>query len=233
MPTPKTGYFLRDGTQVPGTTTICGAYRDAGGLLWWNWDQGRQGIPYGENLKKAGNIGTAAHAMVEAHLRGEPVPAAPFPEAGRAFEAFLRWEQQNQIKVLEQEMQLVSEDFRYGGTLDAVGIVDGEYVLLDWKTSKGVYKDHQLQLAAYVQLWNETQPGREIVGGAYLVRFSKTDATCEAYFWEAEELAEPFQQFCDMRRMWDRDFEFGPDLKPKAGRLGQQLERIKACMKLL
>ncbi len=233
MPTPKTGYFLKDGTQVPGTTTITGAYKDSGGLLWWNWDQGRQGIPYGEGLKKAGNIGTIAHEMVEAHLRSAPLPVSPPPESTLSYEAFLRWHQQNKIQVLEQETQLVSEEYRYGGTLDAVGTLDGEYVLLDWKTSKGVYKDHQLQLAAYVHLWNENCPGREIVGGAYLVRFSKTDAACEVYFWEVEELAEPFAQFLDMRRMWDRDFEFGPDLKQRPGRLGQQLERIKACLKRL
>ncbi len=233
MPTPKEGYFLKDGTQIPGTTKVTDAYKDAGGLMYWNWQQGTLGIPYGQSLKEAGAIGTAVHGMVEAHLSGQDVPLGIFPEAQQAYEAFLRWERQNKIFVFEQEISLVSEEYRYGGTLDAVGAADGEYVLLDWKTSKGIYGNHQLQLAAYVHLWNENFPERTIVGGAYLVRFSKTDAVCEAYFWEVEELALPFEQFCDMRRMWSRDFAFSPEGKVIPGPLGQQLGRIKACMKPL
>ncbi len=230
MPTPKKGYFLKDGTQVPGTTTICGAYRDSGGLLRWNWEQGRQGIPFGQSLKRAADIGTLVHKAIEARIKGWPPIVAEDEGTARAINAFLEWEKHNKIEILEMEIPLVSEEFRYGGTPDAVGVIDVEFVLLDWKTSKGVYKEHQLQLAAYIQLWNETHPGMEITGGAYLIRFSKTDGACEIYFWEVEELAEPFAQFCDIRRIWGRDFEFGPDLKAKTGRLGQQLERIKACM---
>ena len=63
MPTPKEGYFLRDGTKVPGTTTICSAYKDSGGLIHWAWDQGRSGI-------KEPNLSMVAAAVWEAVTQG-------------------------------------------------------------------------------------------------------------------------------------------------------------------
>ncbi len=221
MPTPKAGYFLKDGTKVPGTTTICNAYKDSGGLIYWAWNQGKQGLDYRETRDKAGDIGTAAHAMVEAHLRGETIPTPPFPEAHKAFLAFLEWERQNKIEIVEQEIQLVSEEFRYGGTLDAVGLVDGKHVLLDWKTSKGVYKNYLLQLAAYAYLWNENCVGREI-SAAWLVRFSKDDGTCEPYFFPVEDLTVPLTQFLAMREAYGREYL-----------LDMILEKAKSCMKPL
>jgi len=219
MPTPKAGYFLKDGTKVPGTTVICSAYKDSGGLIYWAWNQGKQGLDYRETRDKAGDIGTLVHAAIEAKLAGNPLPPME-KDVAKAVNAFLKWEQQNKIEILEQEIQLVSEEFRYGGTLDAVGTIDGKYVLLDWKTSKGVYKNYLLQLAAYKQLWNENCPGREIVGGAYLVRFSKTDGICEPYYFE--DLSAAWSQFVFFRNAYALETL-----------LDAELERAKSCMKPL
>ncbi len=221
MPTPKAGYFLKDGTKVPGTTTICSAYKDSGGLLHWAWQQGQQGLDYRETRDKAGDIGTLVHAAIEANIKGESLPVMEeIPE--RAYRAFLKWQAQNRIEILEQEIQLVSEEFKYGGTLDAVGFVDDEFVLLDWKTSKGVYKNYLLQLAAYWRLWNETHLLRQITGGAWLVRFSKTDGICEPYFFPTEDLTAPLLQFLTMREAYGRE-----------SKLDDILERAKSCMKPL
>ncbi len=228
MPTPKEGYFLKDGvTKVPGTTTICTAYKDSGGLLHWAWTQGKEGLDYRETRDKAGDIGTLVHAAIEAALAGNPLPGtfcegdASYDEVpARAYGAFLKWQKQTKIEILNQEMLLVSEEYRYGGTPDAVGVVDGKLVLLDWKTSKGVYKNYILQLAAYKQLWDENHPDTPITGGTWLVRFSKTDGVCEPYFFE--DLTPAWEQFKDARRMYEREKT-----------LDAMLERAKSCMKPL
>ncbi len=219
MPTPKAGYFLKDGSKVPGTTTICSAYKDSGGLLYWAWEQGTKGLDYRETRDKAGDIGTLVHAAIEAKIAGLPRPAI---EEGTevAYQAFVKWWAQNKIEILDQEMQLVSEKYRYGGTPDAIGYADGGYVLLDWKTSKGVYKNYILQLAAYKQLWDENHPDRPITGGTWLVRFSKTDGVCEPYFFD--DLSPAWEQFKDARRMYEREKS-----------LDDMLERAKSCMKPL
>lgn len=224
MPTPKAGYTLKDGTKVPGTTTICGAYKNSGGLIHWAWNQGKQGLDYRETRDRAGDIGTMIHAAIEARLNGAPFPLLP-EEATKAFHAFLEWESQNEIEILEQEVQLVSEEYRYGGTLDALGVANGKYVLLDWKTSKGIYPNYLLQLAAYKQLWDENQgyhPRRKITGGAWLVRFSKSDGICEPYFFDIKDLEFPLLQFLAFRDAYDRE----PLLEAI-------LERAKQCMKPL
>ncbi len=256
MPTPKAGYFLKDGSKVPGTTTICGAYKDSGGLLHWAWEQGRagfkepgftntallvwdalkgvlsfdefkalirdkfSGLDYRETRDKAGDIGTLVHAAIEANLSGAPLPVLDsIPH--KAYRAFLRWQAQNNIEIIEQEIQLVSEEHRYGGTLDAIGIAEDEYVLLDWKTSKGVYKNYLLQLAAYAHLWNENHPDMEIAS-AWLVRFSKTDGICEPYFFPPEELSPAFKQFLRFREAYADEHL-----------LDTILEKAKSCMKSL
>ncbi len=222
MPTPKAGYFLKDGTtKVPGTTTICSAYKDSGGLIHWAWNQGKQGLDYRETRDKAGDIGTLVHAAVEAHIEGTPLPVLD-DVSERAYRAFLRWQAQNNIEIIEQEIQLVSEEHEYGGTLDAVGVVDGEHILLDWKTSKGVYKNYLLQLAAYAQLWNENCPDRKITKGAWLVRFSKSDGLCEPYFFSVGDLSVPLAQFLTFLEAYGREYL-----------LDMVLEKAKSCMKPL
>ncbi len=222
MPTPKAGYFLKDGiTKVPGTTTICSAYKDSGGLIHWAWNQGKQGLDYRETRDKAGDIGTLVHAAIEAYIGGTPLPVLD-EVSERAYQAFLRWEGQNKILFIEQEIQLVSEEYEYGGTLDAVGIADGEHILLDWKTAKGLYKNHVLQLAAYAQLWNENYP-EEPIERAWLLRFSKTDGVCEPYFFTAEDLMSyALKQFLAFREAYGWE-----DLVDRV------LEKAKSCMKPL
>ncbi len=220
MPTPKAGYFLKDGSKVPGTTTICSAYKDSGGLLHWAWEQGTKGLDYRETRDKAGDIGTLVHAAIEANLSGAPLPVLDsIPH--KAYRAFLRWQGQNKIKIIKQEIQLVSEEYRYGGTLDAVGIVEGKHILLDWKTSKGIYKNYLLQLAAYTRLWNENYPDKEIAD-AWLVRFSKSDGVCEPYFFPVEDLSFAFHQFLLFRKAYADEHL-----------LDMMLERAKSCMKSL
>ena len=46
-------------------------------------------------------------------------------------------------------------------------------VLLDYKTSNGVYSDMLIQLAAYKNLWEENRPDLPITGGCHLLRFAK------------------------------------------------------------
>ncbi len=225
MPTPKAGYRLKDGTRVPGTTTVTGAYKNSGGLIHWAWDQGMKGIDYRETRDKAGDIGHEIHAQIEARLI----------EDGR-----LPWPGLTHIKMVEQEIQLVSEIYKYGGTPDAVGVDDKErHVLLDWKTSKDVYPNYQLQLAAYINVWNENRPGQEITGGAYIVHFTKAGEFIRAYAYavpdlpDCPDLNDSWEQFKDALSMWKRDFRFKDNEgAPTAGKLSQDLERAKLCMKL-
>jgi len=61
-------YKLKDGTLVPGTTTIIGAFKDSGGLVHWAWQQGKAGLDYRNTRDKAAERGTNVHDLAECYI---------------------------------------------------------------------------------------------------------------------------------------------------------------------
>jgi hypothetical protein len=221
VPTPRKGYFLADGTPVPGTTTVLGRFKDSGALLHWAWRRGKEhpDEPLYAARDEAGNIGTAAHAMVEARIKGgdpewaEELLALDPPGQARARNAFgmyEKWASMNRLVIVDQEMQLVSEKYRFGGTPDAIGLIDGELCLVDWKTSNGVFMDYLLQLAAYRLLWEENHPDRPLTGGFHLCRFSKEHGDFAHHYYR--ELDKAREMFIHLRAA----YEFDKELKKRA-----------------
>mgnify|MGYP000970549762 CR=1 FL=1 len=198
MPTPRAGYFLADGTKVPGVTTILSRWKDSGGLLQWAFKQGQSGArTLYEERDKAADIGTLAHSMVEHRLTGrDPANAlAGQPEdycvkARTAYAAFDAWMSQTQAKVISAEEPMVSERYKFGGTPDVVlRMPDGRLALGDVKTSNGIYRDYLMQVAAYGILWDENHE-EKITGGFHIMRFSKEAPDFEhRYFAELSEAA--------------------------------------------
>ena len=224
MPTPSKGYFLADGTtRVPGTTTIIGRFKESGGLLQWAFKQGQSGaLRLYDEAEKAADIGTIAHAMVEAHLNGvtddecqEYAFSKLEDEAAKraisSFNAFQAWEKNFKMEIVAQEIQLVSEKYKYGGTPDAIAFVDTigfeapQLALLDWKTSNAVYRDYLIQLAAYKNLWEESFPDRPITGGYHLLRFAKDHGDFAHHFFK--DLPEAWRQFLLFREAYEIDKE--------------------------
>lgn len=211
MPAPKEGYRLKDGTRVPGTTTIIGRFKDSGGLMQWAFKQGKEGKRHlYEEAEKAADIGTLAHAMVEAHIKGgDPqalladIEQEAATKARSSFAAYTKWADQTRLVVVDQEMQLVSEKHRFGGTPDAIGMIGNELCLLDWKTSNAVYCDYLIQLAAYKQLWEENHPERPLVGGCHLLRFAKEHSDFAHHHFP--DLSEAWRQFVLFREAYEID----------------------------
>lgn len=216
MPTPKGGYHTEDKERAPGTTGIIGRFKDSGALIQWGYKTGREHERLAQQGKdaptrlyqvteEAADIGTMAHDLVEKFLHGEPMEVEGDPErvkkAHKAFGAFDRWFQQSSIQITETEMQLVSEQYRYGGTPDAIGVIDNLPVLLDWKTSKRVYPDHLIQLAAYGHLLKECR-GID-VQEYHLLRFDKTTGDFAHHSYT--DLTNEWEAFKLMRRLYDLD----------------------------
>lgn len=207
MAHPVAGYKNAAGQRIPGVTTIIGRFKDSGGLLYWAFEQGKA-AERGEIAKlydkrdEAAESGTLAHSMVEAHIDGVPfeVPENVTPEvleqASNAFASYRAWESMTKLVIVEQEMQLVSEKYQFGGCPDAIGAINGELCLVDWKTSNSVYCDYLIQLAAYKQLWEENHPDRPLTGGFHLCRFAKSYGDfAHHYYPELNEAWEQFKNF--------------------------------------
>jgi hypothetical protein len=181
MPRPVGGYRLKDGTKVPGTTTITGRFKDSGGLMFWAFEQGKSGADtLYEKRDEAGDVGTYAHLWWESILSGKPAPTVPqtfiseqVEQATRCVEAAVRWYEDTGLKITPMETPLVSEIYRFGGTPDGHGFGKRGGAVVDWKTGKDIYPDTWMQVAAYRQLITENRPDLDISDGIHVVRFGK------------------------------------------------------------
>ncbi len=106
--------------------------------------------------QKSAEEGTLVHETVEAFLLGQKpeVDSSIQP----AVEAFLDFWSKKNIQVIPElvEKRVVSFDYRYAGTVDAIALVDGKLGVLDIKTSQAIYRDYNLQTAAYMDALRNT-----------------------------------------------------------------------------
>lgn len=161
-------YKTEDGIVVPSVTQIINDNLgwNAEILIAWAASKARNGKDYKAIRDQAGHAGTLAHAMIETQLKwdvgmeADPADTSEFSEesiqqANRAFSAFLDWADDTSFNPLMMEKMLVSEQYKYGGTLDLIAEIGGVPTLVDFKTSSGIYPEHYIQLAAYLQLTKE------------------------------------------------------------------------------
>lgn len=211
---PSGGYKNKAGKRVPGTTTITGRWKESGGLIQWAWKMGMDGISLEDARDKAADAGTCAHEMIDAHLHGRAFDEAPWPKpirekAEHCFLGYLEWQKQSGLTVVASEVSLVSEAYQFGGTFDAV-VSSGSLVLLDYKTSGGIYTDMLIQIGGgYSLLWQEHHPEEPLMG-MEILRISKPDSPDDPvsfhhHHWSAEIFPICQKQFLLFREAYDLD----------------------------
>jgi hypothetical protein len=104
--------------------------------------------------KRALDVGTLAHNKIEeivnAHIKGTQQPDLPIQEeAKNAVQAFIDWEKKHNVKFLHSERKIYSRKHKFAGTVDIIAEVDGQFSVLDIKTSAAVYQEYFFQTAAY------------------------------------------------------------------------------------
>lgn len=101
-------------------------------------------------LNKAANRGTAVHNAIENFLRYriEDIPE----EFKGYFEGFKAFEKEYNPKVISPEMQMYHKIYRYAGTADLLCEINGEKVLIDYKTTSKINEMLvSVQLEAYAK----------------------------------------------------------------------------------
>jgi hypothetical protein len=204
------GYKLAKGDRVPSVTTITGRFKDSGGLIHWAWTQGIEGKDYRETKEEAADVGAMVHDWIDAYIHGDkrkPFDSATAEQramAEKGFGSFLEWATQVGLDVLETEVPLVSEKHRFGGTFDALAKVAGRVILLDWKSSGGVYADYIVQLAGYRELLRERGT---TVDEAQLLRFGKQHGDFHQHHYPSPLLDKAWTAFLHMRDLYELDKE--------------------------
>ena len=174
-------YVLADGTRAPSVTTIINQNLGWNKNVLMNWAKRQTMIGKDADavLKEAADIGTLLHLLIEGHQRGFDVDTGDFTrnqteKALVSFGGYLEWVEKVQFKALASETVVVDEEQRVAGTIDCVGKVGDDLVVIDWKTSKYLYKEHKIQVAKYINLLERAKEGRHFAYGMVL-RFDKEE----------------------------------------------------------
>ena len=186
-------YKNKNDKRLKSVTTIINGNLgwSKGALIGWTRKHCLNGDDSMKLLKEAGRIGTLAHIMIEEFIKGGVVKLDDYTpneisQAKTAYYAFYNWIANNNVEFHETELKLVSEQYQFGGTFDAVCEVNGNLVICDWKTSTGVYDEFLIQLGAYRQLIKENLDHN--IRGAILLRLDKEETVYEEHHYKIKDL---------------------------------------------
>jgi hypothetical protein len=187
---PKIEYKLKSGERVSGVTTIIGQNLGWGKnqLMWWAWNEGKEGRDFRETKERAADAGTLAHYLIDCDIKGKTVeipetPKEVYDKAYQCYFNYLEWKRAYNLKVYKTEISLVSEKHKYGLTPDCIAFVSDRLSIADYKTSNAVYPEMLIQLAAYGKGWEENFPEEKLAGGFHLLRIGKDDISFHHHFW--------------------------------------------------
>ena len=154
-----------------------------------------------EQVSDAADLGTAIHAALEAHFKGQPIEAG----MDTYVEPVARLIDREGISFNEHELRLVNAQVGYAGTTDAVITRNGKTGILDFKSRKtkpGVactpWETEPLQIAAYGVAKFGHVP--EIGANVYI---STTEKGRVEICWHSyEDLVEAWKTFQSCVQIW-------------------------------
>lgn len=143
---------------------------------------------------KAMDIGSQVHGIIDHQLRqamGQKVGPEPklVDDALWAYMAWQDWALAAGIKPVFVEQQIWSFTHAYAGTMDLLAWVHGHLTLIDFKTSKAVYPEYKLQVAAYIRAVNEMGHGPVTRGAIVRLPKAQTDPAFEVVDIAEAEIA--------------------------------------------
>jgi|SRR5689334_2414676 len=206
MPTQE--YHNQAGKRIPGNTTVISTNLgwSKPGLMYWAWQQGKDGKDFRESRDAAADAGTLAHAMIEADIKGRPLPRVENPDimskAEAAYLNFLEWKGMVKFELLTMEVPCVSEGLQFGTTIDVLALVgeNKRRSVVEVKTSNAVYEDMLIQMAAQKCAWDECHPS-EPIEEFHLLKLGKEEATFSHHYFHALPLG--LEAFKHLRELHD------------------------------
>ena len=148
-----------EGSNLPSVTTIGGCIAHDGfgaGVGWAQWliGQHKGDVAAAERAsKQTMQRGTDIHNVIDKFIKVRDMPE-------ENDDAFMSWHREigSQHMWVASEMLVVDTTLEIGGTIDAISVENGSYVIWDWKTkdrnSRGTFhKDpkDKAQIAAYAR----------------------------------------------------------------------------------
>ena len=160
----KAHSYKVEGVKVPSVTRVVdGCFPKD--LTHWALSIGQE--EYDKVISEALEIGNYTHEWIEDYINEKRVDKPTNP----SIDAFLQWETNynyldyreceddvfyplkvvQDLKWLDAERKVYCDKYKYAGTVDAVAKINGRVCVIDFKTSKKIYKPYHLQVTAYAQ----------------------------------------------------------------------------------
>lgn len=131
-----------------------------------------------KKTKEAADIGSLVHSYCEQY----PEPSPELVETILVHKdsekiklctnEFIKWTEASKYETVDAEQSIASVQYRYAGTYDRLVKHGKKFILIDFKTSSGIYSTHKIQVGgAYRQALKEWRDLE--IDGIDLVRFGK------------------------------------------------------------
>ena len=123
--------------------------------------------------QRSAEIGTQVHTYIDRLLKDEDVNDIP-DQLEPAIQGFLKWRRKYiDWEYIGSELGVYSTKYSVAGTIDALFNTPDGYVIVDWKTSSGIYDSHAIQVSVYAEAFRDMTKKRKLAG-AMVVRFGNS-----------------------------------------------------------
>ena len=225
----KRFYKISEEVYYPSATTILNYFPKDDYFYTWMKDVGHNAPIIAQ---RAADEGSQVHDAIENLLNGDKVTFSDkygkqnySEKVWRMICRFVDFYEQSEINPVVIEGTLYSDEYKYAGTGDLICELNGELWLIDHKTSNNVHESYKLQIACYVNAWNEKNPENPIKRAGILWLKSKkrgpakgkalSNGKLQGNGWdliEIEDLEKEFEMFKHVKAIFDYK---NPNISPK------------------
>jgi hypothetical protein len=185
-----------DGIKVPSVTRVVdGCFPK--NLTDWALLVGKE--EYDNVINEAIEIGNDTHKWVEDYITYGHVCSNPADHISHPVNAFLKWNDRFKPSWNDAERKIYCDKYKYAGTVDAVAKINGRVCVIDFKTSKKIYKPYHLQVTAYAQAIKRIDGLRQWPLGIIL-RLDKETGEYEQKVFEPKDHFHIFQKCLDIKQ---------------------------------
>ena len=185
--------------DYPSVTQILSVLRKIGLEMWFKFNTAKF---CNAESKRGREAGTDTHNVIQDFIdTGSAKIETEYPsEVTTALKSFQLFKKDNpNTKLHKAEIALTSEKYKYNGTIDCIGEVDGVPFVVDWKTGKVkdkdtpvIYDEYKYQVASYVYLYNEINGTN--IQNAIIVSIAKDKECYATYIMGQKEIEDCFNE---------------------------------------
>jgi len=126
---------------------------------------------------EAADIGTEIHKWVSDWILKKNPEMPDNEKVVNGIMAFLKFQKEHKFKWVESERYIFSKKHKYAGILDSIAKEGNKLILVDFKSSNGIYDSMRFQVSGYQIAWEE-ETGEKI-DERMILRFGKNDGEFE------------------------------------------------------